>query len=105
MLRMVKGRSTGLAPELGAVFLAMGLKSRGSLHKHIQGLIEAGLVEAPNRKQRGIRLTEKAFSSFQAEEIHSQAPRQFSDSNCNSTAYAKRVYFTICRKIKWVIQS
>ena len=60
-------------PTLEELCLAMGLKSRGSLHKHIQGLIEAGLVEAPNRKQRGIRLTEKAFSSFQAEEIHSQA--------------------------------
>ncbi len=45
-------------PTLSEICSAMGLKSRGSLHKHIQGLIEAGLVEAPNRKQRGIRLTE-----------------------------------------------
>lgn len=46
------------APTLNELCLAMGLKSRGSLHKHIQGLINAGYVEAPNRKQRGVRLTE-----------------------------------------------
>lgn len=45
-------------PTLDELCLAMGLKSRGSLHKHIQGLIVAGLVVAPNRKQRGVRLTD-----------------------------------------------
>lgn len=49
------------APTLDELCFAMGLKSRGSLHKHIQGLINEGLVEAPNRKQRGVRLTEQAF--------------------------------------------
>lgn len=49
-------------PTLEELCSAIGLKSRGSLHKHIQGLIEAGLVEAPNRKQRGIRLTKQALS-------------------------------------------
>ncbi len=48
-------------PTLDELCLAMGLKSRGSLHKHIQGLIGAGLVEALNRKQRGIRLTQLAI--------------------------------------------
>ncbi len=43
-------------PTLDELCLAMGLKSRGSLHKHIQGLIESGLVEPLNRKQRGVRL-------------------------------------------------
>ena len=49
------------APTLDELCFAMGLKSRGSLHKHIQGLISAELVEAPNRKHRGVRLTEKAL--------------------------------------------
>ena len=49
-------------PTLDELCLAMGLKSRGSLHKHIQGLINAGLVEAPNRKQRGVRLTEQSMA-------------------------------------------
>lgn len=60
-------------PTLEELCLAMGLKSRGSLHKHIQGLIQTGLVEAPNRKKRGIRLTDKALSSPQVEESPAEA--------------------------------
>lgn len=52
-------------PTLEELCRAMGLKSRGSLHKHIQGLIEAGLVETPNRKQRGVRLTELALAEHE----------------------------------------
>jgi repressor LexA len=36
----------------------LGLSSRGSLHKHIQALIQAGLVEPIQGLQRGIRLSE-----------------------------------------------
>jgi repressor LexA len=36
----------------------LGLKSRGSLYKHIQALIEAGLVEPIAGLKRGIRLVE-----------------------------------------------
>jgi len=39
---------------------ALGLSSRGSLHKHIQALIQAGLVEPMERSHRGIRLVEQA---------------------------------------------
>lgn len=53
-------------PTLDELCLAMGLKSRGSLHKHIHGLIQAGLVEAPNRKQRGVRLTQLALKTQSA---------------------------------------
>jgi repressor LexA len=37
----------------------LGLSSRGSLHKHIQALIQAGLVEPMEGLQRGIRLVEQ----------------------------------------------
>jgi repressor LexA len=47
-------------PTLEELCAGIGLKSRGSLHAHIKALIEAGLVEAPERKQRGIRLTDHA---------------------------------------------
>lgn len=47
-------------PTLDELCAAMGLKSRGSMHHQIKALIEAGLIEAPERKQRGIRLTELA---------------------------------------------
>jgi len=33
----------------------IGLSSRGSLHKHIQALIEAGLVESSDRKKIGLK--------------------------------------------------
>lgn len=56
------------APTLDELCLAMGLKSRGSLHKHIQALIAAGLIEAPERKQRGIRLTQQALNDSHNEE-------------------------------------
>ncbi|MCU7931037.1 MAG: transcriptional repressor LexA [Candidatus Thiodiazotropha sp. (ex Codakia rugifera)] len=36
----------------------LGLSSRGSLHKHIQALIQAGLLEPMEGLQRGIRLVE-----------------------------------------------
>ena len=45
-------------PTLDELCDALGLKSRGSLHKQIQALIEAGLVEPMNNLRRGIRLTE-----------------------------------------------
>jgi repressor LexA len=43
-------------PTLDELCGALGLKSRGSLHKQIQALIEAGLVEPMNHLRRGIRL-------------------------------------------------
>lgn len=47
---------------------ALGLKSRGSLHRIVQDLIELGLVEPMDRKHRGVRLTEKAKQIGQASE-------------------------------------
>lgn len=53
-------RKFSYPPTLDEVCSALGLSSRGSLHKHIKALVEAGLVEAPDRKQKGIRLTDKS---------------------------------------------
>ena len=49
-------------PTLEELCTAMGLKSRGSMHHQIKALIDAQLIEAPARKQRGIRLSEQAKS-------------------------------------------
>ena len=46
-------------PTLDELCDALGLKSRGSLHKQIQALIDAGLVEPMNNLRRGIRLAEE----------------------------------------------
>lgn len=49
-------------PSLNELCQALGLKSRGSLHLTLSGLIEAGFVEAMGLKHRGVRLTEKALA-------------------------------------------
>jgi repressor LexA len=43
-------------PTLDELCRALGLRSRGSLHKHIQALVAAGYVEPLSGKQRGVRL-------------------------------------------------
>lgn len=45
-------------PTLDELCHALGLNSRGSMHKHVQALVEAGLVEPMDGKQRGVRLQE-----------------------------------------------
>ncbi len=45
-------------PTLDELCNALGLSSKGSLHKQIQALIEAGLVEPMNNQRRGIRLSD-----------------------------------------------
>lgn len=47
------------APTLNELCDALGLSSRGSMHKQIHALIEAGLVEPMNNQRRGIRLVEQ----------------------------------------------
>lgn len=47
-------------PTLDELCRALGLSSRGSLHKHVQALIQAGLVEPVDGSHRGIRLAEQA---------------------------------------------
>lgn len=47
----------GLAPAtLDQLCAELGLSSRGSLHKQVSALIDAGLVEPMDGKQRGVRL-------------------------------------------------
>jgi repressor LexA len=43
-------------PTLAELCSAMRLSSRGSMHKQIRALIDAGLVEPMQQKKRGIRL-------------------------------------------------
>jgi repressor LexA len=45
-------------PTLDELCTALGLSSRGSLHKQVQALVDAGLVEPLNGRQRGLRLAE-----------------------------------------------
>lgn len=49
----------GYAPTLAELCARLGLRSRGSLHKHIKALVAMGLVEPPDGS-RGLRLTPAA---------------------------------------------
>lgn len=46
-------------PTLVDLCRSLGLRSRGSLHKHVQALVNAGLVCPMEGLHRGIRLTEE----------------------------------------------
>ena len=56
-------------PSLDELCAALGMTSRGSLYKHIMGLIEAGLVEPfMGKKRGGVRLTAQAQNEGSAYE-------------------------------------
>ncbi len=54
-------------PTLDELCIELGLSSKGSLHKQIQALIDAGLVEPMNNQRRGVRLTATALQELQDE--------------------------------------
>lgn len=54
-------------PTLDELCAALGLSSKGSLHKQVQALIEADLVEPMNNQRRGIRL--KSLVENDAEQL------------------------------------
>lgn len=45
-------------PSLNEACLALGLQSRGSLHKHVTALIDAGVLHPLNGRHTGLRLTD-----------------------------------------------
>jgi repressor LexA len=49
-------------PTLDELCALLGLRSRGSLHRHIQALVAAGLVEPLRGQHRGIRLVPQPAS-------------------------------------------
>ncbi len=48
--------SEGYAPSLAEIGAALGICSRGTVHRHVQALAEAGRVELVPGRKRGIRL-------------------------------------------------
>ncbi|HKJ70226.1 MAG TPA: transcriptional repressor LexA [Gammaproteobacteria bacterium] len=54
-------------PTLDELARALGMTSRGSLHRHIQALVEAGLVAPMDGKKRGVRLAEQAAADGEDE--------------------------------------
>jgi len=60
-------------PSLNELCQALGLKSRGSLHLTLSGLIDAGFIEAMGHKHRGVRLTAKALALRESGQQRSHA--------------------------------
>lgn len=50
-------------PTLAELCDAMQLSSRGSMHKQVKALIDAGLVEPMEQKKRGIRLRRRGLAA------------------------------------------
>ena len=50
-------------PSLDQLCRGLGCSSRGSMHKHVAGLIAAGLVEPMAGRHRGVRLSDAAQPS------------------------------------------
>ncbi|MCK9532154.1 MAG: transcriptional repressor LexA [Gammaproteobacteria bacterium] len=59
-------RQQAYPPTLDEVCAALGLRSRGSLHKHVSALVEAGYLEPLHGKQRGLRLSAAAMGEENA---------------------------------------
>ena len=54
-------RDSGLPPPtLEELARALKVSSRGSMHKHISALVDAGLIEPMEQKRRGVRLAASA---------------------------------------------
>jgi len=64
----------GRAPSLAEVAGAVGLRSRGSLHKHVQALVARGYLIAPAGRHRGLRLTTRAEAAMAAAEADAAPP-------------------------------
>lgn len=56
-------------PTLDELCAALGLKSRGSLHKQVHALIDSGLIEPMNNQRRGIRLIENPGVAANEDEL------------------------------------
>lgn len=54
-------------PTLDELAQALGMTSRGSLHRHIQALVDAGLVAPMEGKKRGVRLAQAAADNDEEE--------------------------------------
>jgi len=50
----------GFAPKLREIADHLGISSRGTVHRYLQTLMEAGLIEIEPDRARGIRLTDVA---------------------------------------------
>ncbi len=53
----------GYAPKLSEIAIGLSIKSRGTVHRYVQALVNAGLIRVKPLMQRGIELVEDAIHS------------------------------------------
>ena len=53
----------GFAPTLAEIAIGLGMSSKGSVHKQVQALAEAGYIELIAGRKRGIQLTDELQES------------------------------------------
>lgn len=56
-------RDQGHTPKLREIAEFLGIRSRGSVHRYVQALVQAGLIEIEPDRARGIRLLQDVESS------------------------------------------
>ncbi|MDX5151675.1 MAG: transcriptional repressor LexA [Acidiferrobacterales bacterium] len=56
-------REQGRTPKLREIAEFLGIRSRGSVHRYVQALVQAGLIEIEPDRSRGIRLLQDVDSS------------------------------------------
>jgi repressor LexA len=56
-------REQGRTPKLREIAEFLGIRSRGSVHRYVQVLVQAGLIEIEPDRSRGIRLLQDVDSS------------------------------------------
>ena len=56
-------REQGRTPKLREIAEFLGIRSRGSVHRYVQALVQAGLIEIEPDRARGIRLLQDVDSS------------------------------------------
>jgi len=64
MLRFIRGQLAqhGQGPTLTEIGSALGINSKGTVHRYVQALVEKGYLHHTERGWRGIRLTETPHS-------------------------------------------
>ena len=58
-------RRHGSAPKLREIASHLGISSRGSVHRYVQAIADAGLISVQPERARGIRLLEPGLSTRQ----------------------------------------
>lgn len=53
----------GYAPKLSEIARGLNIRSRGTVHRYVQALVDAGLIRVKPLMQRGIELVEDAINS------------------------------------------